>query len=75
MKKTEEEKRREEITDHLKVIITWAAVGKDPKFYGIEQKCCRHVEMWAYDALELIEGQQKEIEQLRSMVERLESFR
>ena len=35
---------RQDVVDHLQIIRTWAAVGKDPIYRGIEPKCCEDVE-------------------------------
>lgn len=46
---------RNDVIDHLQIIRTWAAVGKDPIYQGIEPKCCEDVEKWIDEALELLQ--------------------
>lgn len=49
---------RQDVIYHLQIIRTWAAVGKDPIYHGIEPKCCEDVERWIDDALELLKEQE-----------------
>ena len=49
---------RQDVMDHLQIIRTWAAVGKDPIYHGIEPKCCEDVEKWIDEALELLKEQE-----------------
>lgn len=49
---------RRDVIDHLKIIRTWAAVGKDPIYRGIEPKCCEDVERWIDEALKLLKKQE-----------------
>ena len=55
------------VIDNLQIIATWAAVGKDPIYKGIESKCCEDVEQWTMDAIELIKEQEEKIRELESM--------
>lgn len=55
----------ERVIDHLKIIHTWAAVGKKPIYRGIEPKCCENVERWVMDAIDLLKEQETEIRQLK----------
>ena len=55
---------RQDVIDHLQIIRTWAAVGKDPIYHGIEPKCCEDVEKWIDEALELLKEQEEQIEQV-----------
>ena len=49
---------RQRVIDHLQIIATWGAVGKDPIYNGIEPRCCEDVEQWAMDALALLKEQE-----------------
>ena len=49
---------RNDVIDHLQIIRTWAAVGKDPIYQGIEPKCCEDVEKWIDEALALLKEQE-----------------
>lgn len=59
------------VINHLKIISTWAAVGKDPIYKGIGPKFCENVETWADDALTLIKEQNQRIWDLLSEKEKL----
>ena len=48
---------RETVIRHLQIIRTWAAVGKEPIYHGIEPRCCEDVVKWADDALALLREQ------------------
>lgn len=72
----------EELIGHLQVIATWASVGSDPIYHGIEARRCGDVEKWSLEVIAMIRAQQAEIQtqqeeirRLHEMVERLESFR
>ena len=52
---------RQDVIDHLQIIRTWAAVGKDPIYRGIEPKCCEDVERWIDEALELLKEQKPKL--------------
>lgn len=49
---------RQNVIDHLKIIRTWAAVGKDHIYRGIESNSCESVEKWIDDALALLKEQE-----------------
>ena len=54
---------RQDVIDHLQIIRTWAAVGEDPIYQGIEPKCCEDVEKWIDEALELLKEQEAVVPQ------------
>lgn len=49
---------RQNVIDHLQIIRTWAAVGKDPIYRGIESNSCESIEKWIDDALALLKEQE-----------------
>ena len=53
---------REKVISRLQIIRTWAAVGKDPIYNGIEPRCCEDIVTWIDDALALLKEQEKERE-------------
>ena len=44
----------ESVIEHLRFINVWAAVGKDPKYNGIDPKSCEKVQAWTRDAIEAL---------------------
>lgn len=52
------------VIDHLQIIHTWAAVGKDPIYNGIESKCCEDIEKWTEDTIALLKEQEETIDKL-----------
>lgn len=48
---------RERVIEHLQIVRTWASVGKEPIYNGIEPRCCENVEKWMDDALALLREQ------------------
>ena len=44
----------EELIGHLQAIATWASVGSDPIYHGIEARRCGDVEKWILEAIALI---------------------
>lgn len=55
---------REKVISRLQIIRTWAAVGKDPIYNGIEPRCCEDIVTWIDDALALLK-EQEAVEPLR----------
>ena len=49
---------REKVISRLQIIRTWAAVGKDPIYNGIEPRCCEDIVTWIDDALALLKEQE-----------------
>lgn len=50
---------RARVIEHLQIVRTWASVGKEPIYNGIEPRCCEDVEKWMDDALALLREQEK----------------
>lgn len=61
----------DEVVRHLQIIYVWASVGKDPIYRGIEAKSCAKVEMWAEDAILLIQALDAKARELEVMKAKL----
>lgn len=55
---------RNDVIYHLQLIRTWAAVGKDPIYRGIEPKCCEDVEKWIDDVIAMLKEQEWQTKRL-----------